>query len=123
MPGYDHAKHALLNAGWMQDGWQCHCAASGIAGFVTAVVTAPVDTIKSRVMNQKAEVAKAKAAGKEAPALYRGLLDAAARITRAEGPMALYRGFFPNWMRIAPHTTISLMAFEGFRVALGVKAM
>ena len=123
MPGYDHAKHTILNAGLMEEGWQLHCAASAIAGLVTAVVTAPVDTIKSRVMNQKAEAAAAAAQGKPAPRLYGGVVDAAVHMVRAEGPMALYRGFFPNWLRIAPHTTISLMVFEGFRSAVGAKAM
>lgn len=41
----------------------------------------------------------------------------------AQGVAGLYKGFFPNWLRIAPHTTVSLMVFEGIRAHLGVPAM
>ena len=47
-PSYDHAKHALLNAGIMQEGISCHLVASMVAGLMSAIVIAPVDLIRTR---------------------------------------------------------------------------
>ena len=46
------------------------------------------------------------------PPLYSNLIDCATKIVRAEGPLTLWRGFFPMWMRIAPNNTIQLLLFE-----------
>jgi hypothetical protein len=69
-----------------------------IAGFVAAVVTSPVDVIKTRIMNQKV--------GTNGELLYRGTLDCLVKVIRTEGMIGLYKGFFPNWMRIGPHTVV-----------------
>jgi solute carrier family 25 protein 14/30 len=33
-----------------------------------------------------------------------------------EGPLAFYKGFLPFWLRLGPHTIISLIAFEHLSV-------
>lgn len=85
--------------------------------------------------------------------LYRGVIHAASQIMRTEGPLAFYKvrschripvvkghsffplgshaviwycrpqGFFPNWYRIAPHTTVSLIVFEAMRAHVGAAAI
>lgn len=50
-PSYDHAKHALLNAGLVQEGVSCHLIASMVAGLMSAVAIAPVDLIRTRYTN------------------------------------------------------------------------
>ena len=50
---YDHIKHTLINRRSLSDGYACHFVASVIAGICIAVVTSPVDMIKTRIMNQK----------------------------------------------------------------------
>ncbi|CAK0891143.1 unnamed protein product [Prorocentrum cordatum] len=72
VPTYDHAKHLVLDAGYMQEGYMCHFACCMVAGVVAAGVTSPVDLAKSRVMTQ---------------------------------PVALFKGFNSQWLRIGPHTT------------------
>lgn len=52
VPSYDHLKHHLLNEGLMREGLPLHIIASTFAGLTTAIVTSPVDLIKTRVMNQ-----------------------------------------------------------------------
>ena len=51
---YDHIKHTLINYGILSDGYMCHFAASVCAGVCIAIVTSPVDIIKTRIMNQNA---------------------------------------------------------------------
>ncbi len=59
------------------------------AGFVAAAVTSPVDVIKTRIMNQSMR-----------GILYANTLDCFLKIVKLEGPFGLYKGFFPNWLRI-----------------------
>jgi hypothetical protein len=48
---YDHIKHTLINSKLMADGYGCHFVSSVCAGICIAVVTSPVDIIKTRIMN------------------------------------------------------------------------
>lgn len=84
-----------------------HFLCSGFAGFACSVASAPIDTIKVRVMNDRA--------GK-----FKGGLDCAYQLLRYEGPFAFYKGFFGCWIRLWPHTVISLVIFEKLRALVGL---
>jgi len=74
-----------------------------------------VDVIKTRIMNRAAEVSGTKG-------LYAGgTLGAAQQIIRTEGIMGMYKGWFANWMRIGPHTIVTLMIFERLRAVAGMR--
>ncbi|KAF0685266.1 Aste57867_22810 [Aphanomyces stellatus] len=107
IPSYDHSKHLLLNHNVMAEGPVLHFCCSMFAGFIAATVTSPVDVVKTRIMNQKT-------------ALYANSLDALRKIVAKEGVMGLYKGWLPNWMRIGPHTMITLMIFEELRKVVGL---
>lgn len=109
VPSYDHIKHSILNAGLMQEGLPLHMVCSTAAGFISALTTTPVDLIKTRLMNQGGDGAR----------MYRGVSHCISSIVAEEGAAALMKGFWPNWIRIAPHTTVSLIVFEGLRKAVG----
>ena len=51
---YDHIKHTLINFHILPDGYMCHFVSSICAGICIAIVTAPVDIVKTRIMNQPA---------------------------------------------------------------------
>ncbi|XP_019627253.1 PREDICTED: mitochondrial substrate carrier family protein ucpB-like [Branchiostoma belcheri] len=117
IPSYDHTKHAILNAGLMEEGFPLFCVSAMVAGFITAFVTSPVDVIKTRIMNQ---------ASKHLPRdqwLYRNSLDCLLKTMRSEGLFGLYKGFIPNWMRIGPHTIVTFLIFEELRRLIGMKAL
>jgi len=114
VPTYDHAKHLVLDAGYMQEGYMCHFACCMVAGVVAAGVTSPVDLAKSRVMTQPVDPASGRGT------LYAGTFDCLAQVARREGPQALFKGFNSQWLRIGPHTTISLMCFEQLRRLAGM---
>jgi len=51
------------------------------------------------------------------------MFDCAKKIVTQEGPMALYNGFIPNWIRLACFVTTSMMVWEQLRKLFGVKAI
>ncbi|CAE7476028.1 ucpB [Symbiodinium pilosum] len=114
VPSYDHAKHTLLDLGFVREGYLCHFACSMLAGVVAAAVTSPVDLAKSRIMSQPLDPKTRRGA------LYRSTVDCLAKTAAAEGVGAWFRGFSMQWMRLGPHTTISLMCFEQLRRLAGM---
>jgi Mitochondrial carrier protein len=166
---YDQTKATIKAQGWLKEGLALHSAASIVAGFVTAVVTSPVDLAKTRLMNQRqrlmethqqqqlqqggsksafspsssviAEASKSMgSAMKAVPAagahsvapiaqplpgelFYTSTLDCLTKTFKAEGFRGLYKGFSQQWLRLAPHTIITFVAYEALRDLMGVKPM
>ncbi|XP_022751120.1 mitochondrial uncoupling protein 5-like [Durio zibethinus] len=110
LASYDQIKEMILENGLMKDGLGTHVAASFSAGFVAAVASNPVDVIKTRVMNMKVEP------GQKPP--YAGALDCAIKTVKAEGPMALYKGFIPTISRQGPFTVVLFVTLEQVRKLL-----
>jgi hypothetical protein len=54
VPTYDEFKRQALRRGWFEEGLGLHFVGSSVAGFLTAVVTNPVDVVKTRMMEQLA---------------------------------------------------------------------
>ncbi|CAL0311861.1 unnamed protein product [Lupinus luteus] len=107
LASYDQFKEMILEKGVMRDGLGTHVTASFAAGFVASVASNPVDVIKTRVMNMRVEP------GAEPP--YSGALDCALKTVRAEGPMALYKGFIPTISRQGPFTVVLFVTLEQVR--------
>jgi solute carrier family 25 oxoglutarate transporter 11 len=105
---YDQFKYLLLTRyKLMGDGLGLHIVASFGAGFVAAVVTNPVDVVKTRIMNQGST------AGAQAPK-YAGMIDCFVKIARQEGLSGFYKGFVPNFMRLGPQTIMTFIFYEQF---------
>ncbi|KAF9663387.1 hypothetical protein SADUNF_Sadunf17G0044600 [Salix dunnii] len=100
LASYDQAKEMILEKGLVSDGIGTHVAAS----FVASVASNPIDVIKTTVMNMKVEP------GVEPP--YKGALDCAVKTVKAEGPMALYKGFIPTTSRQGPFTAVLFVTLE-----------
>jgi len=83
-----------------------------ISGLVSAVVSTPVDVIKTRLMNQPA--------GKK---LYSGMLDCAVKTVRAEGAIGMYAGFLPAYTRLAPWQLVFFLCFESMNKVVFGKAL
>ena len=111
---YDHTKHTILNCDFMNEGLPLHIVSSITAGFVCAFCTSPFDVIKTRIMNQESVVG---GGGK----VYRSILDCLVKTVRSEGVSGLYKGFFPNWMRLGPHTIICFLIFEHLRNIFNIR--
>lgn len=107
---YDQVKEGILNSGAMRDGLGTHVTASFAAGIVAAVASNPIDVVKTRVMNMKV------GDGMKPP--YEGALDCAVKTVRAEGVMALYKGFIPTVSRQGPFTVVLFVTLEQVRKLL-----
>jgi len=99
LPTYFFAKRRLVHHLGMEEGPALHLLSSTCSGFVVCVVMHPPDTIMSRMYNQTGN-------------LYSGALDCLTRTVKAEGPLALYKGFFAHLARILPHTILTLSLAE-----------
>ncbi|KAI3670369.1 hypothetical protein L1987_07709 [Smallanthus sonchifolius] len=110
LASYDQIKETILKNGVMGDGLGTHVTASFAAGFVASVASNPVDVIKTRVMNMKVEE------GVAPP--YKGAVDCAVKTVKAEGPMALYKGFIPTISRQGPFTVVLFVTLEQVRKLL-----
>ncbi|KAF9189685.1 hypothetical protein BGZ51_009259 [Haplosporangium sp. Z 767] len=119
LASYDTTKHWLLKLrdqkgeARFKEGYFVHFCASTIAGLVCSISTSPIDTVKVRYMNQQFS---ANGQG----ALYRSAIDCAIKTVQREGPLALYKGFLMCWLRLGPHTMLSLMIFEKLRSWVGL---
>ena len=51
---------------------------------------------------------------------YTSPVDAMIKTFQTEGLRGVYKGFFPFWMRITPHTVISFVVFEELRKIFGI---
>lgn len=47
--------------------------------------------------------------------LYRGLVDCLVKICQQEGPLALYKGLGPAYLRLGPHTILSMFFWDELR--------
>ncbi|KAF0852651.1 solute carrier family 25 (mitochondrial dicarboxylate transporter) member 10 [Andalucia godoyi] len=109
LASYDHIKHAILDHGWMQEGFQLHLSCAVLAALITTTATNPADVVKTRYMNRTVA--------------YSSALDCLLKTVRFDGSRALFRGWLPNFARLGPHSMISLPLLEVFRRLFGLSAV
>lgn len=109
---YDTVKAFFLHRNWLGDTLANHFVSSFIAGFVATCAACPIDVSKTRLMNQPFDE---RGHGK----LYRGMVDCLIKTARAEGPLGLYKGFLPMWLRLGPWNMIFFISFEQMRKLQG----
>jgi len=91
---YDECKQYLKKTG-LKDGLFLQFTCAFTAGFFMAITVTPFDMVRTRIMNQPKDIK-----------LYSGMVDCFAKVIQSEGPLAIYKGFFPVWGRFAPTTTL-----------------
>jgi solute carrier family 25 (mitochondrial uncoupling protein), member 27 len=109
---YDFAKQHLMRDLDVPDGPALHAMSSAVAGLVAATMGAPADVIKTRIMNQPTD-----AQGRGT--LYKGTMDCLRTTIENEGAAALYKGWLPTWMRMAPWSLAFFLSFEQLRRVTG----
>ncbi|XP_026329340.1 solute carrier family 25 member 35-like [Hyposmocoma kahamanoa] len=78
--------------------------ASLLSAVVVSLAICPLDVATVRLYNQ--------GPAKRGVVLYNGLFDCVAKIYRIEGLHGLYKGLGPLYLRLAPHTTLSLVIWD-----------
>ncbi|KAI3406194.2 OAC1 [Candida oxycetoniae] len=100
LPVYYLTKNFVLKHHIAQDdSFLLHFISASMAGLGVAVVMNPWDVVLTRMYNQKGN-------------LYKNPLDCFKKIVAIEGPMALYKGFWAQLFRVAPHSILTLMFME-----------
>ncbi|KAL0279389.1 UNVERIFIED_CONTAM: hypothetical protein PYX00_000963 [Menopon gallinae] len=112
---YDTAKRIILRNTTLTDNHVTHVLSSACAGLVAATMGTPADVVKTRIMNQPTDEC-----GRGL--LYKSSLDCLKKTISNEGLFALYKGFLPIWIRMAPWSLTFWLSFEQIRHTMGVTA-
>eukprot|EP00088_Acartia_fossae_P002960 TRINITY_DN11230_c0_g1_i1.p1 TRINITY_DN11230_c0_g1~~TRINITY_DN11230_c0_g1_i1.p1 ORF type:complete len:299 (-),score=15.17 TRINITY_DN11230_c0_g1_i1:124-1020(-) len=110
---YRFTMDKLNEFGWFgsdDTSWKNNIAGATLSGFVVAVVINPFDVLSTRLYNQPRD-----------QRMYSGYLDCVRQILRTEGPLAFYKGLVAQYMRIGPHSFLSLVFWHHTRTAMGLK--
>ncbi|XP_028837751.1 kidney mitochondrial carrier protein 1 [Denticeps clupeoides] len=105
LPVYDLTKKHLILSGHMGDNIYTHFLSSFVCGLAGALASNPIDVVRTRMMNQRVLLDGACEG-------YKGTLDCLLQTWRSEGFLALYKGFFPNWLRLGPWNIIFFITYE-----------
>uniref|UniRef100_A0A8C9B4X6 Solute carrier family 25 member 30 n=1 Tax=Phocoena sinus TaxID=42100 RepID=A0A8C9B4X6_PHOSS len=103
LPVYDLTKKHLILSGLMGDTVYNHFRSGFTCGLAGALASNPVDMVRTSMMNQSP-------LRWQMPWLHRfpGLLQT----WKNEGFFALYKGFWPNWLRLGPWNIIFFVTYE-----------
>ncbi|XP_071623316.1 solute carrier family 25 member 34 isoform X2 [Heliangelus exortis] len=97
------------NHEWFREGsWAAVLAGGMVSGVAVAVTMTPFDVVSTRLYNQPVD---ANGMGK----LYRGFLDCILQISSREGLLGLYKGIGAVYLRLGPHTVLSLFFWDELR--------
>jgi len=101
MTSYDFFKSTMLRSfpQYFSDNLTTHFTASVLAATVATILTAPIDITKTRIMNSE-------------PGEYKSGLDCFAKVLKNEGPLGLYKGFVPAFVRLGPQTILTFVFME-----------
>lgn len=72
-----------------------------LSGIAVAVAMTPLDVISTRLYNQALDIR-----GKGLS--YSGPLDCFIKVFKAEGLFGLYKGCLANYLRVGPHSVLTL---------------
>ncbi|XP_055438587.1 solute carrier family 25 member 34 isoform X2 [Bubalus kerabau] len=107
------AKAWVQEQQWLpEDSWLVALAGGMISSIAVVAVMTPFDVVSTRLYNQPVDGA---GRGK----LYGGLTDCLVKIWRQEGPLALYKGLGPVYLRLGPHTILSMLFWDELRKLVG----
>ncbi|ANZ77351.1 BA75_04354T0 [Komagataella pastoris] len=99
---YDVAKQFLVKKLSFDETTRAtHFSASLMAGLVATTVCSPADVVKTRIMNSAEK--------------HQSIIAVLTTALKKEGPGFLFRGWFPSFIRLGPHTILTFVALEQLR--------
>jgi len=98
--------------GWSRKDVKTTFASAFVAGFFMTVTVAPLDMLRTKLMNQPTDAK-----------IYDGLMDCLKKTLKSDGVLSLWRGFVPIWARFAPQATLQLLTIEAIYGVLGFKGI
>jgi len=108
LPSYNFTKQTIVRNGWGKaDSTLTFLASSAISGACVCIVMQPADTALTRMYNQPTQKLPS---GKVVGLLYKNPIDCLWKTVKTEGVRGWYKGTTAHFLRIAPHTIITLTA-------------
>lgn len=106
LPVYDFTKGRLCSgqSPLMEDGVACHLLSSMISATCAALVSNPVDVVRTRLMVQRVT--------DKTGVSYRSATHCGLHTVATEGVGALYRGFVPAFARMGPWNVTFFLVYE-----------
>ncbi|KAL5015199.1 hypothetical protein ScPMuIL_009469 [Solemya velum] len=92
-----------------EESWLNALLASVMSGCVVTLCMTPFDVVSTRLYNQGVD-AKGKGF------YYAGVFDCFCKIFRKEGFWGFYKGWGPSFLRLCPHTVLSLVLWDRLRI-------
>jgi len=104
---YQYSKNMIKDNFGVKEGTPLHFMCGIISGFAGAICCTPADVVKSRLMKNNSQ--------------YTGVLNCFKHTIQTEGVTALYKGFVPIWLRLAPWQIIFWTSYEKSLMIFGDK--
>ncbi|XP_051980045.1 solute carrier family 25 member 34-like [Xyrauchen texanus] len=106
---FSSAKEWVTHAQWFSPhSWLAALTAAIISGVAVTITMTPFDVISTRLYNQPVDEFKR---GR----LYCGFVDCLMKVCGTEGIVGLYKGMTPVFVRLAPHTVLSMLLWDVMR--------
>jgi solute carrier family 25 uncoupling protein 8/9 len=104
---YDIIKSYVLYKKLMEDSVPLHLMTAVGAGFVSCMITSPIDVVKTRYITS-------------APGTYRSPIHCAVDVVKKNGPSAFYKGVVPSMMRFGSWAVVFFLSYEQIKRATHV---
>lgn len=106
---FTSAKEWVSHSQWFSpNSWLAVLMAAAVSGVAVAITMTPFDVISTRLYNQPVDELRR---GR----LYHGFSDCMLKVCRSEGLLGLYKGMGPVFLRLAPHTVLSMLFWDLMR--------
>ncbi|KAK0135847.1 Solute carrier family 25 member 34 [Merluccius polli] len=106
---FSSAKEWVSHAQWFSpNSWLIALISAMISGVAVTITMTPFDVVSTRLYNQPVDKLRR---GR----LYSGFSDCFLKVCRAEGPLGLYKGMGPVFLRLGPHTVLSMLFWDIMR--------
>ncbi|XP_017049592.1 solute carrier family 25 member 35 isoform X2 [Drosophila ficusphila] len=102
---FPKAKSMLKDNGWVTHPVLLSFCAGLTSGTLVSLANSPFDVVTTRMYNQPVDE-------NGRGLVYRGVVDCFTKILRTEGLHGMYKGFWPIYLRSAPHTTLVFVFFD-----------
>jgi len=93
--------------------WRSLFLASCVSGVVVVIFMTPFDVVSTRLYNQGVD-----ANGRGL--FYSGFMDCFVKIFTTEGLLGFYKGISASFLRLGPHTVLSLVLWSKLRIYSGL---
>ncbi|KAM4613044.1 solute carrier family 25 member 34 [Polymixia lowei] len=106
---FSSAKEWVSHSQWFSpNSWLIALVAAMISGVAVTITMTPFDVISTRLYNQPVDEFRR---GR----LYHGFSDCLLKVCQTEGLLGLYKGMGPVFIRLGPHTVLSMLFWDLMR--------